>query len=68
MGGIEGTGIRFVQISANPAMHAFKKPKDYHPPMVAAAPPPVVWCGVSLVCKGELMIWCTEPAELQLTW
>ena len=28
----------------------------------------VVWCGVSLVFKGELMISSTEPAELQLTW
>ena len=28
----------------------------------------VVWCGVSLVCKGELMICCSEPAKLQLAW
>ena len=28
----------------------------------------VVWYGVSLVFKGELMISSTEPAELQLTW
>ena len=24
--------------------------------------------GVSLVCKGELMLCCSEHAELQLTW